>query len=444
MYSSKYIKEINEQIEKDEKSRRYGDRLLASCLSYWKECKDYERKDKWGGNRGHETIRHYFANLPEAERNMVAEQHWDENILTPKQLRILKEKFLKYDYYLIRENITMLEASMLMAWVEDFDNLDKKPLYDLEYAMPFPQDIEEEEIEKYVAENCMKKASSVYTPGIIALIEQFTLAYEELRLYVIYTYYNKEEQPLYIGCSKDFYNAHYFNQQRLTCADEIEYVGFFFLDNEDDMKDAKKYFIKARNPIYNQRRGKNVPLLPGLDLSCDEFVVLNSEMEKRWAEWLGTTKNDVFLNGTIMTNDKYEELFKNNGLWMELHLTDERYKFVKGFLHFDGQDVEMDAITYFVPELPDAMIVGSTDEVNMWKMNGSMCRYFLDDRVIEFFKKPGDEEDEVNYPVPMVIHNTCIRPLSICFEGMDATWTIPPGENKRIIPWRMDGADKIE
>jgi len=48
---------------------------------------------------------------------------------------------------------------------------------------------------------------SVHTPGVIARIEMFTYAVEELRQFVIYTYYSKEEVPLYVGYSKDFANV---------------------------------------------------------------------------------------------------------------------------------------------------------------------------------------------------------------------------------------------
>jgi len=149
-----------------------------------------------------------------------------------------------------------------------------------------------------------------------------------------------------------------------------------------------------------------------------------------------------------MKNAKYEEMINQNQLWMELYMTDEGYKFEKGYLYCLGQAVEMDAIPSQDIDLPmdlqDCVLVGTSDEVLMWEMAGSSCRYYLDGPSIEFFKKPSEEEDEVNYPVPMVIHNICKRPLTICFEGIDETWTIQPGENKRIIPWRTDGADSKE
>ena len=130
----------------------------------------------------------------------------------------------------------------------------------------------------------MNKAVSVYQSGVIGRIEQFTYAAEELRQFVIYTYYNRDGEPLYVGSSKAFYDAHYFNSGRLDFFDEIEYVGFFFLDSEEEIKDARKYFIKARAPKYNQRKCVGTDLLPGLDPSADHLVVLRKEMEQRWQE----------------------------------------------------------------------------------------------------------------------------------------------------------------
>lgn len=130
----------------------------------------------------------------------------------------------------------------------------------------------------------MNEVISVYTPGVIATIEQFNYAAEELRQFVIYTYYNKDGEPLYIGCSKAFFDAHYFNSERLSFFAEVEYVGFVFMANEADMKDARKYFIKAREPKHNQRKCKDTPLLPGLDPSADNLVVSRKEMEQRWRE----------------------------------------------------------------------------------------------------------------------------------------------------------------
>lgn len=136
----------------------------------------------------------------------------------------------------------------------------------------------------------MNSVDSCYTPGIIGTIEQFTLNEEELRRFVIYTYYNKDGQPLYVGRSMAFYDAHYLNLERLQFFSEVEYVGFLFMRNENDIKNAKKYYVKARNPKYNQRKCKKLEFLPemeNLDWEYDDLVVREKEMRQRWSEFLG-------------------------------------------------------------------------------------------------------------------------------------------------------------
>lgn len=134
----------------------------------------------------------------------------------------------------------------------------------------------------------MNTVFSVYKPGVIALIELFTYADEELRQFVVYTYYDKMGVPLYVGCSKDFYNAHYFNLQRLPCANEIEFVGFVFFEDEETMKDAKKHYIRAREPKFARSLYKKLPCIPGCDENNDDLVVSNAEMMQRWREWLSS------------------------------------------------------------------------------------------------------------------------------------------------------------
>ena len=80
-------------------------------------------------------------------------------------------------------------------------------------------------------------------------IEQFVYAAEELRQYVVYGYYDIEGNLLYIGMSKNFYHAHYFNSQRLPFFENVMYVGFVFCDSEETMKTARKYYKKQSQEL---------------------------------------------------------------------------------------------------------------------------------------------------------------------------------------------------
>ena len=141
----------------------------------------------------------------------------------------------------------------------------------------------------------MNEVISVYTPGVIADIEQFTFADEELRQFVIYTYYDKNEEPLYVGASKEFYAAHHFNATRLDFFKEAEYVGFVFLENEPNMKEAKPYYIRARQPKYGRSKYPKLPYLKGCDVFGDDYVVSRAEMEQRWHEWLAPDDGEASL-----------------------------------------------------------------------------------------------------------------------------------------------------
>ena len=132
----------------------------------------------------------------------------------------------------------------------------------------------------------MNEVISVYTPGVIAAMEMFTIKEEALRQFVIYTYYDKNEEPLYVGASKDFYNAHFLNSNRLDFFKDVEYVGFVFLKNESNMKEAKPYYIRAREPKHGRSKYPKLPYLKGCDVSGDDIVVSKAEMVQRWWEWL--------------------------------------------------------------------------------------------------------------------------------------------------------------
>ena len=110
----------------------------------------------------------------------------------------------------------------------------------------------------------MKEAVSVYQQGVIAKIEQFTYKDEALRLYVVYSYYDREWNLLRIGRSRNFYNVHTFNNFQIRGG--VEYVGFVFCENEAEAIEKKKLF--KGNP----------------DLLREDFIVSRKEMERHWID----------------------------------------------------------------------------------------------------------------------------------------------------------------
>ncbi len=128
----------------------------------------------------------------------------------------------------------------------------------------------------------MQEVWSIYTDGVWLQLELFLYRDETLRQFVVYTYYDKDEQPLYVGCSKAYYDADYFNSERLPFFDEVKYVSFAFFENEEEMKAAKKLCIRARNPKHNKAKYKDIPVPTNWDEENEELVVLRKDMLQVW------------------------------------------------------------------------------------------------------------------------------------------------------------------
>ena len=119
------------------------------------------------------------------------------------------------------------------------------------------------------------------------ILEQFLYNVPELRLYVIYTYYDKDFNPLYVGASHAFYDTHALNYNRKSMKETMEkavYVGFVFYDDEETMKELKKYWIAHKNPIYNKRKNLSLEIPYGIVDSDDddELIVSKDKLEKYW------------------------------------------------------------------------------------------------------------------------------------------------------------------
>ena len=113
-----------------------------------------------------------------------------------------------------------------------------------------------------------KKVVSVYS-SIIGEIEAFSLDLGEYNPMVIYSYYDKDWNLLYIGRSKHFYDAHYLNSNKLNFFNEVKYVGFLYVQNDTKLTDNQKRYFK-NNP----------------EALKEDFIVNRMQMEKRWKEFL--------------------------------------------------------------------------------------------------------------------------------------------------------------
>ena len=129
-----------EHARKFDESLKYGNFILPEELAFWQKEEGKESPiDPLQPNRGRERIAHYFANLPKETRDQAVEHKWAERQATIKQIKYLKWQLHAHGLYLIRDDFSILEASMLIEWVNDFDNLSKKPYFDLDYVFPIQE-----------------------------------------------------------------------------------------------------------------------------------------------------------------------------------------------------------------------------------------------------------------------------------------------------------------
>ena len=110
-----------------------------------------------------------------------------------------------------------------------------------------------------------------------------TFLIKELTPCVVYTYYNKNKEPLYTGKSIDFYDRHYWHMVRDEYSDEIEYVGLRFYDSPAEMEIAELFWIQKLKPQYN-RASKHDACFSSLSVSdcSDELVVYEWDLIEYW------------------------------------------------------------------------------------------------------------------------------------------------------------------
>ena len=103
---------------------------------------------------------------------------------------------------------------------------------------------------------------------------------KELTPNVVFVYYDKDETPLYVGSSKNFYDAHYWHLQKDEFADEIEYVGLRFYDDPAEIDTARRYWMKQLQPKFNKRPDRLKD--PAYQDKTDELIVREIEMVYFW------------------------------------------------------------------------------------------------------------------------------------------------------------------
>ena len=119
------------------------------------------------------------------------------------------------------------------------------------------------------------------------ILEQF-LWQTVIDTFVIYTYYDANEKPLYVGASKGFYDRRYLDMYRFGDVEneKIKYTGLVFYDTEEAMKEAKKHWIAYKRPLWNKRKYENFSFFDDV-IGEDELVVNDDKLLKYWSWHLG-------------------------------------------------------------------------------------------------------------------------------------------------------------
>lgn len=69
---------------------------------------------------------------------------------------------------------------------------------------------------------------------------------------VVYTFYGKEREPLYVGSSSDFYERFRVGHWRKSYWEEIEEIGIRLYPDREQMRIAEMAWICIKKPKYNR------------------------------------------------------------------------------------------------------------------------------------------------------------------------------------------------
>ena len=85
------------------------------------------------------------------------------------------------------------------------------------------------------------------------------LQIKEIKTCVVYSFYNKNKEPIYIGKSISFLDRYDWHLRK-QYAKEIEYIGFRLYKNEAEMELAELFHIQKNIPKYNKASKYNYDL----------------------------------------------------------------------------------------------------------------------------------------------------------------------------------------
>lgn len=141
------------------------------------------------------------------------------------------------------------------------------------------------------------------------------------------------------------------------------------------------------------------------------------------------THNSIYY---LVKTELKEAEYQDEAELVELYLSlDDEENFCKGFFYDSSKEAHELFLRIHVGMFVDTALIGTKEGIKL-------CRYYITPEKVEFYDTLYKQQD---YSVPMLIHNNGSQNLVICFEFLDLTWTIRPGESERITPYRPIGSD---
>lgn len=132
-----------------------------------------------------------------------------------------------------------------------------------------------------------------------------------------------------------------------------------------------------------------------------------------------------------------EPVFQEDAELIELYLSlQEHSYFCKGFYYDENSNPHELFVHINIGFAVDTALIGTAEDA-IWGVYA--CRYYIRPDKIEFYDTLYGQQD---YSKPILIHNIGNKDLVVGFEFFDHTWTIKPGESKRIVSYNPTGVDE--
>lgn len=113
--------------------------------------------------------------------------------------------------------------------------------------------------------------------------------YDLKPLFVVYEFYNENNECLYVGKSRDFYSRlwqHLYDKEKKVVEEEISYIKFTYLKNIADQALVEVYKILKNRPKYNKQYKYDVELELGIDLPLKEESVYLARLLLTWQQFI--------------------------------------------------------------------------------------------------------------------------------------------------------------